>query len=304
VVAEMAQVGQQPIEAQDVELITVFKPDIHLVSNRGVRLSIEAFHPDIGDNVKRAYLTRGPTQPFGHNFPRTRDNRSFSTTWFTKYDWLEYSVAKDAAYCFYCFLFRQEPLDEKFGHDAFTKVGHRNWKNAYHGLPLHVGGAMSCHNRARMACDDFKNQRTSISHKVDTHDKNVEVLYDIRQTTSLAIACFLISQGLAFRGHDETSLSKNRGNFLEMLEWYKKWNEHARIAFDELCPINAQLTSHHIQKDLTEACAKEVKKVIKEKIGDKLFTILIDESLDISIAEQMAVYVRLAKIYSPSLLVV
>jgi hypothetical protein len=69
----------------------------------------------------------------------------------------------------------------------------------------------------------------------------------------------------------------------------KKWNEHARIAFDELCHINAQLTSHHIQKDLIEACAKEVKKVIKEEIDDKLFTILIDESRDISIAEQMAV---------------
>jgi hypothetical protein len=103
VVAEMAPVGQQPIEAQDIEFIMVFKPDIHLVSDPGVRLSIDSFHPDIRDNVKRAYLTRGPTQPFGHNFSSTRDNRSFSTTWFTKYDWLKYSVAKDAAYCFYCF---------------------------------------------------------------------------------------------------------------------------------------------------------------------------------------------------------
>jgi hypothetical protein len=72
---------------------------------------------------------------------------------------------------------------------------------------------MSCHNRARASCDDFKNKRTSISHKVNTYDKNAELLYDIRLTTSLTIA---------FHGHDETSLSKNKGNFLEMLEWYKK----------------------------------------------------------------------------------
>jgi hypothetical protein len=36
VVAEMAQTGQQPIEAQDVELITIFKPDIHLVSDPAI----------------------------------------------------------------------------------------------------------------------------------------------------------------------------------------------------------------------------------------------------------------------------
>jgi hypothetical protein len=33
------------------------------------------------------------------------------------------------------------------------------------------------------------------------------------------------------------------------------------------------------------SCAKEVSKVIKEEIGDKLFTVLIDESRDISVAE-------------------
>ena len=42
--------------------------------------------------------------------------------------------------------------------------------------------------------------------------------------------------------------------------------------------------------------AREVKKVIKKEIGDKLFSVLIDESRDISIAEQMAVIVRLVTI--------
>ena len=36
--------------------------------------------------------------------------------------------------------------------------------------------------------------------------------------------------------------------------------------------------------------------VIKKEIGDKLFSVLIDESCDISIAEQMAVIVRLVTI--------
>jgi hypothetical protein len=59
---------------------------------------------------------------------------------------------------------------------------------------------MSCHNRARTSCDDFKNKKTSVSHKVNTYDKNAELLYDIRLTTSLTIACFLTSKVLHFTG--------------------------------------------------------------------------------------------------------
>uniref|UniRef100_A0A8I6XCG7 DUF4371 domain-containing protein n=1 Tax=Hordeum vulgare subsp. vulgare TaxID=112509 RepID=A0A8I6XCG7_HORVV len=47
-----------------------------------------------------------------------------------------------------------------------------------------------------------------------------------------------------------------------------------------------------IQKDLATTCGMEVTKVIKNGIGDKNFSILIDEARDCSIKEQMAVIVR------------
>ena len=127
-------------------------------------------------------------------------------------------------------------------------------------------------------------------------------------TASLDVAGYLIAQAHAFRGHDESDSSLNRGNFLEMIDWHKKRNDEVRLAFEELCPLNAQMLSpdiqkdlcsafaRDIQKDLCSAFAREVKKVIKKEIGDKLFSILIDESRDISIADQMAVIVRLVTI--------
>jgi hypothetical protein len=115
-------------------------------------------------------------------------------------------------------------------------------------------------------------------------------------TASLDIARFLIAQGHAFRGHDESATSLNKGNFLEMLDWYKKRNNEVRAAFNDCCPKNAKMTSHQIQKELTESCAKEISKVIKDEIGENLFSVLIDESRDISIAEQMAVIVRLVDV--------
>jgi hypothetical protein len=142
----------------------------------------------------------------------------FLENWLTKHDWLEYSVAKDATFCFYCFVFKQKPLETHFTHDAFSKEGYRNWKNAYNGFPLHVGGPTSYHNRARTAYADFRNRRASISHKIGAYSVDVEKKYETRVTDSLDVASFLIAQAHPFRGHDESPSSLNRGNFLEMIE--------------------------------------------------------------------------------------
>ena len=101
-------------------------------------------------------------------------------------------------------------------------------------------------------------------------------------------------QGHAFRGHAESSPSLNKGNYLEMIDWYKEKKEDVRDAFDELCSAKCQMLAPSNQKDLAQCCAEEVTEVIMGEIRDGLFSILIDESRDISIKEQMAVIVRYA----------
>ncbi|EEE65659.1 hypothetical protein OsJ_21251 [Oryza sativa Japonica Group] len=69
---------------------------------------IENYQPEIRDQVKRIYALSGPTQPDFCTFPRKWQSgewRSFQKAWFNEFDWLEYSVSKDAAYCLYCYLF-------------------------------------------------------------------------------------------------------------------------------------------------------------------------------------------------------
>ena len=56
---------------------------------------------------------------------------------------------------------------------------------------------------------------------------------------------------------------------------------------------NCKMISHPIQKDITKACAEEVMSIIMDEIGDKKFSVLIDESRDVSIKEHMAVILRL-----------
>jgi hypothetical protein len=44
----------------------------------------------------------GPKKKFGDS------SRAFQQAWYKKFDWLEYSVSKDVAFCFYCFLFKEQ----------------------------------------------------------------------------------------------------------------------------------------------------------------------------------------------------
>jgi hypothetical protein len=96
---------------------------------------------------------------------------------------------------------------------------------------------------------------------------------------------------MAFRGHDESSTSLNRGNFLEMIDWYKDKNEIVRKAFSRGA-MNYKMTSPNIQKDIARCCAEEIVDVIMGEIKDRKLSILIDESRDISVKEQMAVMLR------------
>jgi hypothetical protein len=85
-----------------------------IVADPALRKPIEEMHPNIRDDAKREYVMVGPCQPKGHAYPKRKicgRNRSFHDKWFTNRPWLEYSVSKDAAFCFYCYLFKPLRVD-------------------------------------------------------------------------------------------------------------------------------------------------------------------------------------------------
>ena len=96
----------------------------------GQRIPISEYDVNEQDDVRRGYIKAGPCQPFAHNFPTRKingKNRHFSFVWFTTYSWLEYSIAKDAAFCFVCYLFKGRSNGSPGG-GAFVKDGFRDWK--------------------------------------------------------------------------------------------------------------------------------------------------------------------------------
>ncbi|KAJ9177312.1 hypothetical protein P3X46_012546 [Hevea brasiliensis] len=238
-----------------------------------------SYPPDIRNQVRRAYLLKGPCQPCHHKFPQQVDGtrkQRFIASWFDEFsNWLEYSIEKDAAYCLYCFLFTAGYSER--GHDTFVFEGFTNWQKKKR-LREHVGDHNSDHNKCRLACEDLMNQAQHIE-------------YRCRLNASIICLCYLLMQGLAFRANDESENSLNQGNFLELLKVLASCNEEINNVVLKNAPNNLRLTSPDIQKDIINAAATETTKVIITDLRDDFFSILVDECRDVSIKEQMGVVI-------------
>ncbi|KAI5312652.1 hypothetical protein L3X38_041825 [Prunus dulcis] len=112
----------------------------NLQADPGLRTRMIDYDSNIRDEIRRAYLQKGPCQPKGHNFPQSNIsgiNRRFIPKWFDEFDWLKYSISKDAAFCLYCYLFKSN--FEQVGSEAFTGAGFKNWKKGRERMKTHVG---------------------------------------------------------------------------------------------------------------------------------------------------------------------
>ncbi|CAJ2673788.1 unnamed protein product [Trifolium pratense] len=174
--------------------------------------------------------------------------------------------------------------------EAFITEGFTNWKKSDR-FQVHVGGLNSAHNQAWRNCQALMKQKQHIEGAICKQSRQVKVEYRIRLTAILDCIRFLLSQGLAFRGNKESPSSTNKGNFLQLVDFLVNHNETIREVWKNTRG-NLKLTSPPIQKDFVRAAASETTKAILDDLGDSLFAIMIDESRDISVMEQMVVALR------------
>ncbi|XP_066392038.1 uncharacterized protein [Miscanthus floridulus] len=75
------------------------------------------------------------------------------------------------------------------------------------------------HKAAQERYIGFINPKVAIDYHIDKWTDEELYLYKKRLTYSLRCIKFLLLQGLAFRGNDESEESSNRGNFIELLKF-------------------------------------------------------------------------------------
>ncbi|XP_029147057.1 uncharacterized protein [Arachis hypogaea] len=98
--------------------------------------------------------------------------------------------------------------------------------------------------------------------------------------------------GIGRRGHNESSSSDNRGNFIELLKFLGSYNSSVQKLVLENTLRFAKYTSSDVQKEILHVLATMVRNSIRKDIGDAKFCIIIDEARDESKKEQMAIVLR------------
>ncbi|XP_057760207.1 uncharacterized protein LOC130980562 [Arachis stenosperma] len=169
-----------------------------LVANPGQRPKISNYDPNDRDEVRRAYLQKGPCQPREHDFSQIyfgTSLRRFNADWFDEFDnWLEYSISKDAAFCLCCYLMKPDGASG----DAFLKEDFSNWKKKER-LQTHVGNHDSAHNQARRKCEALMKQKQHIEVIFQKHSDQAKRDYRTHLTATIECITFLLRQGLILK---------------------------------------------------------------------------------------------------------
>ena len=110
-------------------------------------------------------------------------------------------------------------------------------------------------------------------------------------STIAQVVVLCAHQGIALRGHDESSTSTNKGNFVEIVELLASVMPEVERKFRSL-PKNAKYTSKVVQNDLLKAADVVLKEITEEIKDSEGYAVIADETRDISKVEQLALCLR------------
>ncbi|CAF4965576.1 unnamed protein product [Rotaria sp. Silwood1] len=173
--------------------------------------------------------------------------------------------------------------------DAFTKNGFNNWSmgvrklNKYQSSISHKQANDSYVNAVKNHKDNMDVLKLiDIEHKKITLENRNYLIEIIRTIVFLAIP------GLLFRGHRENDKSENKGNLLELLEFRRTENELIRKKLGALKYIH-----HSIQNEILSIIQQHIlSQIVSEIKTSKYYSVMIDETSDISRHEQVSLVIR------------
>lgn len=238
----------------------------------------------LGEPIKQIVL---------NNYPR-ENNRAFVADWFKRFKWLQYSVKRDAAFCYPC----QQFLPHGSKQNSYTGTGFRNWKNATDskcGFPNHE---KTLPHMQAMSMWEEKIRRTTTSSSVGTLlNQNVLEKYRYYIKSIIEVIQFLAVNELAFRGNYELDEEKEKGLFQSLFEYTIKKDPILKEAIVHI-PQNAKYRSPEIQNQIIQAMSETVRESIAADIQESdvpWFTLMEDGTRDKNNRENIAIGVRFVK---------
>ncbi|XP_057786802.1 uncharacterized protein LOC131004197 [Salvia miltiorrhiza] len=152
------------------------------------------------------------------------------------------------------------------GSYALVNEGFDNWKRINQGnkcaFLTHVGStATSPHTMCLRRAKDLMRPIGHIDKVMHSQSIIEKQRNRLRLKTSITSLRWLALQGCAFRGHDKSSSSSNRGNFIEFVKAFVNMNTEVNEVVLDNAPKNAQYIAPEIQKELLNIMANRVEKI-------------------------------------------
>jgi Domain of unknown function (DUF4371) len=102
-------------------------------------------------------------------------------------------------------------------------------------------------------------------------------------------------QDLAFRGHDESDTSSNRGNFIELIHFLSEYNPQLHKWLDSH-PGNVTYMSSEIQDEIISILANKIRNAMSNDITQTgMLSLISDEASDVGNGEWITVVIRFVK---------
>ncbi|XP_039279145.1 zinc finger MYM-type protein 1-like [Nilaparvata lugens] len=209
--------------------------------------------------------------------------RSFQKSWVTKYKWLQYDATMDKVFCQTCKEAEAKGLLQLTTkkEDAFTTVGFSNWKKGLDKFRTHENTSVHKEGVLKLSSLAKPSVAAQLNDQLNSDMKKARLALEIIFTT----VKYLCRQGLAIRGHEDIN-----SNFLQLLELRKKDVPELK---DWLGRSGYKWISHDVQNEIIDILGKSVVRSVLDKIkNSEHFSIIVDETSDISIHEQVSFCVR------------
>ena len=242
-------------------------------------------------------LDSGPSRPILDKYVKNTAGRCFHSEWYKHYEWLEYSMVQNKAYCFASRHFSTSTSKSEL---AFRTNGFSNWKKAntnISGFSQH--DKSKDHKLAIQRWVDHKLIHAGVGRQIDQiiNPSRIRIVQSNREYLRILFEMhrFFTRQELSYRRHDETIESNNQGNWPEYLKLELKINPKFRQLHTEVTQQYNIIDyfSKTSSNDFIECLAHIVRMKIKNEIEQaKVYAVLIDESKDNAGKEELSICFR------------
>ena len=218
--------------------------------------------------------------------------RRFNQGLFDKFEWLTGSGEQQKLYCWPCVLFS---LTTSSLNNPWVVGGYDDMNN-FHGAAKHHGERCKKHTANVIRLKLFG--RVRINEQVDesvalgVQRHNAEVAQNRALLKRFIIATlYLARQEQAFRGHDESETSSNRGNYVQLVHSFAKIDESLAAHLKSSTVFSGMSSS--IQNDLIDSIARVIQDEVDKELSTTPFlAVEADDTSDISRKCQLTVIVR------------